>query len=234
MAEFVIFTLTAPMGAFADLAGHERRHSGTWPARSALLGLVGAALGVRRDETARQQSLWRWRTAVSVLSWGVSYRDFHTVQTVPTARIKRPATRRAALKALESKDNPVITWRDYRSDCAFGVALWGGEDPEEVCNALIRPHFTLYLGRKSCPLSAPAAPKVIQAANPVEALACVHLPPFLEDLLDPKRPLMVVSEEPLDGSRREIRWDQPLDRVSWHFGPRWVHVAGLRESGTHR
>ena len=68
MAEFVIFTLAAPMGAFADLAGHERRHSGTWPARSAVLGLVGAALGVRRNEAARQQSLSRWRTAVSVLS----------------------------------------------------------------------------------------------------------------------------------------------------------------------
>ena len=155
MAEFVIFTLAAPMGAFADLAGHERRHSGTWPARSAVLGLVGAALGVRRDEAARQQSLSRWRTAVSVLSRGVAFRDFHTVQTVPTARIKRPATRREALEALASGDNPLITWRDYRSDCAFGVALWGGEGPEEVRKALCRPHFTLYLGRKSCPAIRP-------------------------------------------------------------------------------
>lgn len=234
MAEFVIFTLAAPMGAFADLAGHERRHSGTWPARSAVLGLVGAALGIRRDESRRQQSLSRWRTAVSVLSWGVAYRDFHTVQTVPTARIKRPATRWEALKALEYKDNPLITWRDYRSDCAFGVALWGGEGTEEVRNALICPRFTLYLGRKSCPLSAPAAPKVVQATNPVEALARIHLPPFLEDLLDPKSPLMVVSEEPLDGGRAEIRWDEPLDRVSWHFGPRRVHVAGPPQPGTRR
>ncbi len=233
MTEFVIFTLAAPMGAFADLAGHERRHSGTWPARSAVLGLVGAALGVRRDEATGQQRLSRWRTAVSVLSRGVAYRDFHTVQTVPTARIRRPATRRDALKALESKDKPVITWRDYRSDCAFGVALWGGEDSEEVRNALIRPHFTLYLGRKSCPLSAPTASKVIQAANPVEALARIHIPPFLEGLLDPKRPIMVVSEEPLDGGRHEIRWDEPLDRASWHFGPRRVYVARPRESGTH-
>lgn len=234
MAEFVIFTLAAPMGSFADLAGHERRHSGTWPARSALLGLVGAALGVRREEAARQQSLSRWRTAVSVLSWGVAFRDFHTVQTVPTARIKRPATRREALKALEPKDNPLITWRDYRNDCAFGVALWGGEGPEEVRSALIRPHFTLYLGRKSCPLSAPAAPKVILAANPVEALTRIDLPPFLEDRLDPRRPLMVVSEEPLDGGRHEIRWDEPLDRASWHFGPRRLYVARPRESRTHR
>ena len=234
MAEFVIFTLAAPMGAFADLAGHERRHSGTWPARSAVLGLVGAALGVRRDETARQQSLSRWRTAVSVLSRGVALRDFHTVQTVPTARIKRPATRREALEALASGDNSLITWRDYRTDCAFGVALWGGDGPEEVRKALARPHFTLYLGRKSCPLSAPAAPKVIQAANPVDALARIDLPPFLEDQLDPQNPLMVVSEEPLNGGRQEIRWDEPLDRTSWHFGPRRVHVARPRESGTHQ
>ena len=234
MAEFVVFTLAAPMGAFADLAGHERRHSGTWPARSAVLGLVGAALGVRRDEAARQQSLSDWRIAVSVLSRGVAFRDFHTVQTVPTARIKRPATRREALETLTSGDHPLITWRDYRSDCAFGVALWGGEGAEEVRKALVRPHFTLYLGRKSCPLSAPASPKVLQAANAVEALAHIDIPPFLEKQLDPTRPLMVVSDEPLDGGRQEIRWDEPLDRATWHFGPRSVHVSRPPESGTHR
>ena len=115
----------------------------------------------------------------------------------------------------------------------IGVALWGGEGPEEVRKALSRPHFTLYLGRKSCPLSAPTAPKVIQAATPPEALARIELPPFLAGELDPERPLMVVSEEPLDGGRQEIRWDEPLDRASWHFGPRTVHVARPHESGTH-
>ena len=233
MTEFVIFTLAAPMGSFADLAGHERRHSGTWPARSAVLGLVGAALGVRRNEQAEQEKLSRWRTAVSVLSRGIAFRDFHTVQTVPTARIKRPVTRREALGALRSGDNPVITWRDYRSDCAFGVALWGGEGPEEIREALSRPHFILYLGRKSCPLSAPLAPKVVKVANPVAALARIQLPPFLSSDLNPGRPLMVVSEEPLNGGRQEIRWDEPLDRVSWHFGPRTVHVARPRESEKH-
>ena len=232
MAEFVIFTLAAPMGSFADLAGHEMRHSGTWPARSAVLGLIGAALGVRRDELVEQGKLSRWRTAVSVLSRGVAFRDFHTVQTVPTARIKRPATRREALEVLGSGDNPVITWRDYRSDCAFGVALWGGEGPEEIREALSRPHFTLYLGRKSCPLAAPMAPKVIKAANPVEALAGIQLPPFLSRELNPKRPLMVVSEEPLYGGRQEIRWDEPLDRVSWHFGPRAAYVTRPHKSET--
>ena len=225
MVEFVILTLAAPMGAFGDLAGHERRHSGAWPARSAVLGLVGAALGVRRDEVAGQEKLSRWHVAVSVLSRGGAFWDFHTVQTIPTARAKQPATRRDALDALGSSDNPLITWRYYRSDCAFGVALWGGEAPERVRDALMRPHFTPYLGRKSCPLSAPMAPRVVKAENPVEALARIQLPSFLKRELDPRRPLVVASDEPLDGGRQEIRWDEPLDRTSWHFGPRTVHVV---------
>ena len=203
MAEFVIFTLAAPMGAFGDLAGHERRPSGAWPARSAVLGLVGAALGVQRDDRAGHEQLSRWRVALSVLSPGVTFRDFHTVQTVPTARIKRPATRRDALEALDRSDNPLITWRDYRSDCTFGVALWGREGSYEVREALARPRFTPYLGRKSCPLSASMAPEVVEAEDPVSALARIRLPPFLERELDRERPLLVVSDEPLDEGRQE-------------------------------
>ena len=226
MREFVVFTLAAPMGSFGDLAGHQRRNSGEWPARSAVLGLVGAALGIRRDDFAGQKALARWRVAVSVLERGARFRDFHTVQTVPTARIKRPATRRQALDALGHRDNPVITWRDYRSDCAFGVALWGRSGAAHVAGALARPHFIPYLGRKSCPLSAPMAPKVVVAEGAIEALAQITPPPFLT--LDPAHPLLVASDGPLGGGRREIRWDDPLDRISWHFAPRAVHIRRPR------
>ncbi len=231
MAEFVVFTLVAPMGAFGDLAGHERRHSGAWPARSAVLGLVGGALGARRDDATTQERLSRWRVAVSVLSRGVALRDFHTVQTVPTPRVRRPLTRRDAVEAVGGSANTLITWRDYRTDCAFGIALWGGEDPEEVRRALVRPHFTPYLGRKSCPLSAPMAPQVVEAEGAVEALARISLPPFLERELDAGRPLLVASDEPMAGGRQEIRWDEPLDRLSWHFGPREVYVARPHDLG---
>lgn len=222
MTEFVVFTLVAPMGSFGDLAGHERRGSGDWPARSAVLGLVGAALGVQREDRSAQEVLARWRVAVSVLSRSAAFRDFHTVQTVPTARIKRPNARREALVALEIGDNPVITRRDYRSDCAFGVALWGGNGLSAIEEALARPRFTPYLGRKSCPLSAPMAPEVVVSASPIEALARITVPPFMA--LDPKRPSLVASDEPLDGGWQEIRWDEPLNRTSWHFGPRTVYL----------
>ena len=90
-------------------------------------------------------------------------------------------------------------------------------------DALARPRFTLYMGRKCCPLSAPMAPEVVDAGSEIEALARIKVPPFLS--LDPTRPLLVASDEPLDGGRQQIRWDEPLDRSRWHFGPRTVHIC---------
>lgn len=229
MTDHLVFTLVAPIGSFGDLAGHERRGSDAWPSRSAILGLVGAALGIRRDDHRGQERLSNWSLAVSTLSSGRQFRDFHTVQAVPTARIKRPSTRREALRFLESGDNPVITRRDYRTDCAFGVALWGSGDLQELRRALTRPYFVPYLGRKSCPLAAPMAPRVVEAQSPVEALRHIRLPPFLESRLDPGLPLSIASDEALPGAREQVRWDEPLDRAAWHFGPRTVHVARPRE-----
>ena len=222
MAEYLVLALVAPMGSFGGLAGHERRGSNaSWPGRSAILGLIGAAMGVRRDDAQGQARLRGWRTAVSVLSESRPLQDFHTVQTVPSARIKCPATRRDALSALKPDDNPVITRRDYRTDCAFGVALWGGEGMDDVQAALNAPHFVPYMGRKSCPLAAPMAPEPVTADDVAQALAQVTLPPFL----DGTRPLFIASDDPLDGSLVETLWDDPLDRTAWHFGPRSVHVA---------
>lgn len=226
MTEFVVFTLVAPMGSFGGLAGHERRGSHGWPGRSALLGLMGAALGVRRDDQAGQAGLDHWQTAVAVLNDGPPLQDFHTVQAVPSANIKRPATRRDALNALRANDNAVITRRDYRMDCAFGVAVWGGADPAALVAALERPQFTPYLGRKSCPLSAPMAPRLVQAEDEETALTAVQLP----DYLPPLRPLRIISDRPHQDARTEYLWDQPLDRGSWHFAQRPAHVRALAAS----
>ena len=221
MTDYLVFALIAPMGAFGDLAGHERRGSHHWPGRSAILGLIGGALGVRRDDRAGQAALAVWNVSVSVLHAGEVWRDFHTVQTVPSARIKRPATRRMALAALRKADSGLITWRDYRSDCAFGVALWGGNIPP-LEKALNHPAFTPYLGRKSCPLSAPMGPKTVAADTSADALTEITIPPFLN--LDPARPELIASDEEIGKGWVETRWDEPLDREAWHFGQRPVYL----------
>ena len=148
MHDYVIFSLVAPMGSFGDLAGHAIRGGYSWPGRSAILGLIGGALGVRRDDPVGQSALANWEISVSVLSKSTLFEDFHTVQTVPKPRIKRPSTRRVALGKLKPKDRVVVTRREYHSDCAFGIALRGG-DQTAVVSALREPAFIPYLGRKS-------------------------------------------------------------------------------------
>lgn len=226
MADFLVFSLVAPMGSFGGLAGHERRGSHGFPGRSALLGLLGAALGVRRDDQAGQEALEHWQTAVGVFNDGPPLQDFHTVQSVPTANIKQPATRADALRALKASDNAVITRRDYRMDCVFAVALWGGKDPEALVKALQSPRFTPYLGRKSCPLAAPMAPRLVQADGVAQALTNAQLP----DWLPPLQLRRIISDAQLDGAVQETFWDQPLDRKAWHFAPRRAYVSRPQRS----
>ena len=221
MTEYLIFSLVAPMGSFGDLAGHEWRGSHYWPGRSAVIGIVGSALGLRRDDKEGQSSLSKLNISVSVLSVSEVWRDFHTVQTVKSSRIKRPQTRRAALDSLHPSDNGLITWREYCSDCAFGVALSGG-NIQQIKKAMNEPVFTPFLGRKSCPLSAPMCPKIVTAKTPVEALARISIPWFME--IDPSKPQMITSDEHIDKGWIETRWDVPLDREKWHFSKRSVYI----------
>lgn len=222
MTEYIIFRLIAPMGSFGGVAGHEWRGSNRWPARSAILGLIGAALGVCRDDVEGQQSLRKWSCAISVLSDSHPFQDFHTIQTVPSANIKRPTTRRVALSALKKSDNATLTRREYHTDCAFGIALWDGENTHEVAHALNFPYFIPYLGRKSCPLAAPMKARVIEADTPQDALKQVTLPPWM----DQNTARTIISDKPLPNAWLETFWDDPIDRTLWHFAQRQVHIMG--------
>ena len=64
-----------------------------------ILGLLGAALGLRREDAAGLATLDPIRMAVGVHDEGAPMRDFHTVTSVPSAAAKRPDSRPAALRA---------------------------------------------------------------------------------------------------------------------------------------
>ncbi len=132
MPKFLVFSLVAPMGACGYFAGYDRRPTETWPRKSAILGIVGAALGVRKDDSEGQRKLASWNVAVSVPQDSVSvFRDYHTVQTVP-GKVKKPNSRPEALLKIGRDVNTLVTQRDYLSDLCFGVALWPGKAAGEV------------------------------------------------------------------------------------------------------
>lgn len=222
MREHLLFVLGAPMGAFGSHAGHERRGSELVPPRSAVLGLLGAALGVDRADTDAQLALRRLRVAVRALSPGAALRDYHTVQTVPK-RIKRPNGRRAAVEAIGRDIHTTITLRDYRADVAIAAAVWG-EAPRwplaQLAMALRRPTYVLYLGRKSCPLAAPLDPRIVEASDPVAALHRLPAPDWLPRVVPGP-----VTCDPFPGGlpdRVERAPVEPLDRTLWHFSDREV------------
>lgn len=211
MQPYLIFGLTASLGAMGELAGHERRGTLVWPARSAILGLLGAALGIRRDGDF--SALDTLSMAVAVFDEGTVLRDYHTVETVPSASVKHTNSRPEALVAARGRTNTAITLRDYRCDSYYGVALWGGP-LEPLQRALAQPHFTLYLGRKSCPLSAPPGASVVNADSPDDAFAQLVVPPWRRNA----RASMVIEA----ADHGEEVHDLPLDRTRWHFAPRYV------------
>jgi CRISPR system Cascade subunit CasD len=53
MSQYLVFQLHGPMASWGVDAPGEVRHSHELPSRSALLGLLAAALGIRRDEEER-------------------------------------------------------------------------------------------------------------------------------------------------------------------------------------
>ncbi len=219
MRDFLIFTLDAALGSMGDVAGHERRGTWTWPGRSAILGLMAAALGIRRDGDFT--ALDALSVAVAVFDAGVPMRDFHTVQTVPTAAAKRPQSRLLALRQAAHKLNTTITLRDYRAGPLYGVAVSGSQGLAVMAAALERPAFTLYLGRKSCPLAAPLAPRIVRAPDAAEALAQLILPPWRKDAV---AKALILEETDGQGGRVETRHDKPLDRRLWHFTRRQSRI----------
>lgn len=211
MQPFVIFGLTASLGAMGELAGHERRGALLWPGRSALIGLMGAALGIRREgDFAALEAL---EVTVGLYDSGAPLRDYHTIETVPSAAAKTPNSRPEALRAARGRTNTTITLRDYRTGLLFGVAVTG-EGLEPLAAALNAPAFTLYLGRKSCPLAAPPGARLVQAEGPEEALGHLILPPWRQGA----RLVSLIVEDPAG----EVVHDQAIDRTRWHFAPRRV------------
>lgn len=222
MQPHLVFTLTAALGAMGDLAGHERRGSLDWPGRSAIIGLLGAALGLRRgDDFSALEGLG---IAVAVFDAGEPMRDYHTVETVPSAAVKDANSRPEALRiAGKLKTNTTITLRDYRGGTLYGVAVWG-ERLEALKAALDRPGFAPYLGRKSCPLAAPMGARIVEAKGPEAALAHVQLPPWRTGAVARR---MMVDAEPGD-PHTEQRMDRATDRAAWHFAPRPVAVRQVQ------
>lgn len=225
MRDFLVFQLYGPMAAWGDIAVGEYRPSFAHPSKSAIVGLLAAALGIRRDEEDRHIKLANsCLFAVRVDSMGLLLRDYHTTQVPSTKRGVVHYTRKSEL--VSDDQNTILSNRDYRCDAVYTIAISMVEDAPlsvaELAVALQKPVFALYLGRKSCPLALPVHPQIIRAANINEALSGVKN----DDLPDitAKSPTLIYWEDGLESGIAQnqtiTRRDSPRSRKRWQFSER--------------
>lgn len=179
MPEYLVFRLYGPMVSWGGIAVGEYRPGERSPTKSAILGLIGAALGVRRDDAAAQAHLRDgYLMAAIAHTPGSLLRDYHTTQVAPDIARKRAwkfATRREELSTPRESLNTILSTREYLCDAFYTICLWKAEaEPPysltEIGERLRNPVFTLYLGRKSCPIAFPVQPQIVSGANLHEAL----------------------------------------------------------------
>lgn len=165
MPDFLVFQLYGALAAWGDIAVGEHRPSLGHPTKSAITGLLAAALGIDRTKDEQHLQLGQqYGIAVCVRVPGELLRDYHTVQ-VPGGK-RDYATRRDELLLDKLNLNTILSQRDYRTDALYQVAVWCCSDNppyslDVLRDRLLAPTFTLYLGRKSCPASLPLHPVMI-------------------------------------------------------------------------
>lgn len=249
MTDYLMLTLYSPMAAMGDIAVGERRASSSVPSKSAILGLVAAALGIDRADTDKHVALEKcYGFGVLVNEPGRPLDDYHTIQTASQSEIRKwsktaghpPETRKQLLEA-ESLET-ILSTRGYRTDALYTATLWAKEPApftlEDIKSAILEPHYTLYFGRKACPFSLPLCPEIISDAdtpgkafrkyieskNMREIYALINSEHHDGNLIWHADAEAIPEEDKLYTIQRR---DRIVNRTIWQFLPREEAVAQL-------
>ena len=228
-------------------AGVERKPSSRDPGRGAILGLLGAALGIqRRDEDAQTALSQGVHLAVCGHGPRRLVQDYRTVQTVEPRRDEDFSTRAYAL-ARAGKVHTLTGWRQHVEDGLWRVFVASaGQDLSILENALNGPAFLLCLGRREHPLALPPDPRLVPGGL-LEALDGYAPAPDLHwdkaGGLDVARFLRDRLRLDADGDlwwdpgfpgapegHGRIVIDQPVSRTGWRFRSRetrWAVVSAV-------
>ncbi|MBS9478978.1 type I-E CRISPR-associated protein Cas5/CasD [Ancylobacter radicis] len=208
--------LVAPLMAFGDVAIDHVGPTRDFPSASALTGLLGNALGWRREDGAAHQSLQD-----RLIFGALVARPGHLLTDIQNAKLEandrgwttwgKPDERAGA-----TYDSPHRRRRDFLADHDCRVVLRlrdapEGPDLDALAAALDRPARPLFIGRKPCLPAAPLVAGWVEGVDVRAALAALGLG---------GRALWPADEE--GGTRRDV-----ADRRNWQTG---LHGGASRVS----
>ncbi|MCG6459617.1 type I-E CRISPR-associated protein Cas5/CasD [Vibrio parahaemolyticus] len=246
MRPYLVFRLYGPMASWGEPAVGGDRHTGMMPSRSALLGLLGAALGIKRGNSAQLESLRQSVLfAIKQPTSGTLLRDYHTTQVAENKNKIHYHTRKQELDMGTLAT--VLSSRDYRCDGLWIIAVSLTKQStftlEQLQQALLKPTYPLCLGRKSCPLALPLMPKILTQSHLKQALdfpfpAITNSKKSDQYWLSGDSKHLVATyywqgdKEWLDDVGENVvittqPWDEPVSRSRWQFAPRVMHQVTL-------
>ena len=134
----ILLKFSGPLQSYGTSSHFQTRYTDYYPSKSAVLGLLAACLGYRRDEEEKLRELSTLKFAVRIDQQGGLLKDYHIAITD---------------KEILEKPQTYVTNRYYLEDALFVVALSG---MDELINTLTKaiksPYFQPFMGRRSLPV----------------------------------------------------------------------------------
>jgi CRISPR system Cascade subunit CasD len=210
----LLLRLSGPLQSWGTKSRFSNRDTELEPSKSGVVGLICAAMGVKRDDTITIEKLAKLKMGVRVDKEGTMKKDYHTALNVAKSGGGKP-------KDCEPSD------RYYLSDACFLIALQGDSDLlKSIDRAMQKPKWQLFLGRKSFVPSQPVwLPNgYLPQFDSVED-ALRNYPYLCQSMDENKRPQSLRLEIETDyGEGEKVRRDQPECFIQGHrkFGLRYV------------
>lgn len=157
----LLLRLEGPLQSWGSRSRWDVRDTSPEPTKSGVIGLLGCALGLRRGDGRLEELDKTLRFGVRVEHAGRRMVDYQTVTDfLPMAMggFKGRGTSGKFLSDLQSSadatPSTIISPRAYLEDAAFLAGLEAWDDSsgllQECAQALQRPYWPLFLGRKAC------------------------------------------------------------------------------------
>jgi CRISPR system Cascade subunit CasD len=190
----LLLRMRAPMMSWGDHSRFTIRDTRREPTKSAVIGLLCAALGRPRWEPVHD--LVALKMGVRVNQEGLVQCDYHTIMD--------------SIKSSGGKGDTVLSDRYYVADADYWVGLEGDVDQlTELDNALQNPCWQLYFGRKSFVPSRPVRAGLVDLPlqealqqQPYEGKIAKNQIPELRYVLEISDSLDVRRDVPLDWQKR--------------------------------
>lgn len=212
---YLALYLEAPLQSWGYQSKFDRRTTLSHPTRSGILGMVCAAMGINRADSARLAEFAELEITVYSFELHGRLTDFHTVGGGWDKRDVR-GKRNIVSTADGKTGNTVITRREYLEDARFGAILCGPRKQlEEIAAALRNPQWGVWLGRKACIPTAPVMRGVFDDAE--SALDCLSK-------LAGVAPLRCFVEVNAFDDGTDTLMDNPVNFTTREFIPRRIAV----------